>query len=133
MAKRGALLSLLVLFLAGCQSATEPESPAKFSDADKLIGSYRLKATPDEVAESGGLDNLPLLVIDKGFFRLVIDKEESTGGWQLKDGKLLLTDKESKETNAFSVSSDGTELMEDNNDPLVFVKVGVQPPPKSAR
>lgn len=133
MPKRLALVLAVLASLAACQPTPTDEPAPQFTDAGRLAGSYRLKATPDEVAEAGGLDKLPLLVLDKGFFRIVIDGEESSGAWSLQNGKLTLTDKATKESNSFSVSKDGTELMEESNDPVVFVKVGVEPPPKAAK
>lgn len=113
--------------MTGCQPKAQLAQPIAPKEASAIIGNYRLKATPDEVVEAGGLENLPLLVIQSDHFRLVIDKEESTGLWKYENGILTLSDKETGENTSFKADPTGTELTEQAEDPITFAKFGVNP------
>lgn len=130
---RSLLLPIALVTLIGCQPKSEPLIAQPPTDAAKILGTYRLKATPDEVAEIGGLEKLPQLVVNSDHFRLIIDGEESSGIWKYESGVLSLSDKETGETNTFKVDSTGTELTEESEDPIVFQKYGVGTPSAEAK
>lgn len=118
---------LLVLAIAGCQPKTQPEPivvPAK--QTEDIIGTYRLKATPDEVAEAGGLEKLPTLVIERDHWRMLVDGEESSGNWKYENGKLTLADKISGETQMFLSDMEGMDLIWQTDDPVRFAKYGAR-------
>lgn len=121
------LASLATLTLIGCQPKSEPNIAPPPKDSSAIIGTYRLKATPEESAEAGGLENLPTLVIKPDHFRIVIDGQESSGIWKYEAGILTLSDKETGENTRFKADTTGTELTEDAEDPITFAKFGVEP------
>jgi uncharacterized lipoprotein NlpE involved in copper resistance len=112
--------------LVGCQQKAEPVAAPAPKDSSVIIGTYRLKATPEESAEAGGLEKLPTLVIKPDHFRIVIEGQESSGLWKYEDGILTLSDKETGENTRFRADSTGTELTEDAEDPIIFAKFGVE-------
>lgn len=97
--------------------------PAK--QTSDVIGTYKLKATPDEIAEIGGLDKLPTLVIERDHWRLIMEDEESSGTWNYLDGQLTLADKNTGEKQIFLSDQGGLELVLQSEDPLRFAKFGV--------
>jgi hypothetical protein len=117
------LLAIGAIFLVGCQAKDEPLATA--ITKEKVIGEYRLKATPDEVAELGGLEKLPLLLIKADHWRMVVDGEESGGTWQIDGDQLSLQDKATGETTRFKPNANATELSELGEDPIVFARFGV--------
>ncbi|MFM9874613.1 MAG: hypothetical protein ACKVQS_14250 [Fimbriimonadaceae bacterium] len=130
MVQRSIILVILSAFvITGCQPKSEPSVSVVPKDSSVIIGSYRLKATPDEIAEAGGLENLPQLIIQSDHFRLVIDKTESSGIWKYESGIVSLSDKETGETTKFKADPTGTELTEVAEDPITFAKFGVEPLP----
>ncbi|QYK53789.1 MAG: hypothetical protein KF824_02585 [Fimbriimonadaceae bacterium] len=126
---RGVSMVLLVLAVAGCQPKTPSEPivvPAK--QTEDVIGTYRLKSTPDEVAEAGGLEKLPTLVIEHDHWRMLVDGEESSGNWKYENGKLTLSDKVTGENSVFLSDQGGLELVLQGEDPVRFAKYGAQKP-----
>ncbi len=119
---------MVLLVLVGCQPKPEPVVAPAPKDSSAILGTYRLKATPDETAETSGLESLPTLVIKADHFRILIDnKEESSGIWKYENGILILSDKQTGENTKFKADSTGTELTEESEDPLIFQKYGVDP------
>lgn len=125
-----AILGLLMI--GGCQKKVEAPAPEPASTSDQIIGTYRLKVSDDEVAEAGGLDKLPALVIEKDHWRMIASGEESSGTWVYRDGKLTLTDK-SGEQMVFLSDEGGIELVEQSDDPVRFAKYGVTPEKEKSR
>jgi len=120
---------LVVLALAGCQPKAPVEPivvPAK--QTEDVIGTYKLKATLDEVAEAGGLEKLPTLVIERDHWRMLVEGEESSGSWKYELGKLTLSDKVTGENSIFLSDQGGLELVLQGEDPVRFAKYGVTKP-----
>lgn len=131
---RSAPFLLTVLIIAGCQSGSSDKLQTTAPrQANAIEGSYRLKATPDEVVEAGGVENLPQLIIANDHWRIIAGDTESSGTWQYSAGKLDLTDKESGETTSFRADATATELEEIADDPIIFAKFGVTEPTKPAK
>lgn len=130
---RTLLLPAILLILIGCQPKPEALAAQPPSDSTKILGNYRLKVPAEQLAEIGGLDNLPQLIVNSDHFRLIIDGEESSGIWKYQSGTLSLSDKETGETTTFKADSTGTLLTEDAEDPLVFQKYGVGNTPAEAK
>lgn len=123
-------VALCALILTGCQAqrtlAEPPPIPAETST--QVLGLYRLKVSPDEVAEAGGLDKLPALVIEKDHWRMInTGGDDSSGTWVYNDGKLTLTDKTGEQT-VFLSDEKGLELVEQSDNPVRFAKYGAQEP-----
>lgn len=120
---------VLALCLAGCQPRPTDQptvNPAAASEG--VIGTYRLKATEEQIAEEGGLDKLPTLVIERDHWRMIVEGEESSGSWKYESGKLTLSDKTTGENQIFLSDQNGLELVLQDEDPIRFVKFGVNNP-----
>lgn len=120
---------VLALCLAGCQPKPPDQptvNPAAASEG--VIGTYRLKATEEQIAEEGGLDKLPTLVIERDHWRMIVEGEESSGSWKYESGKLALSDKTTGENQIFLSDQNGLELVLQDEDPIRFVKFGVNNP-----
>lgn len=125
-------MSLVCCVLAvGCQQKT-PENikspePDRQATAADIVGQYRMDATPDEVAEAGGLDNLPVLTLTKdGKWKLVAGDEEASGDYTFDSGVLTLVS--ASEEQKFTVSEGGFRLSEQGTDPAGFVKLPTTQP-----
>lgn len=82
-----------------------------------------MDATPEEVAEAGGLDAMPTLVLSAdGSWRLKVEDESSSGTYVLSAGVLTLSDTDGA-GQKFSVSEGGYRLDEQGDDPAAFVKL----------
>lgn len=119
------------MILIGCQPQSGDITTLPPKESSAIEGNYRLKATPDQIAEVG-VDSLPQLIIASDHWRMVIDDTESSGTWQYEGGVLKLSDKSTGETTAFKVDESATELTASGEDPIIFVKYGVANPSPEA-
>lgn len=105
-------------------SATENIAPDTSVEAEHLYGKYRMSATPEEVAEAGGLDALPTLYLSKeGKFSLNVDGEKTSGTYTYSPGSLTLKDSETGSETHFNVLKDGVEICYADDPSLGFIRV----------
>ena len=121
------VLSGAFLILAGCAKPQEPVSvpraaPDKAVAAAQLVGKYRMDATPDMVAEAGGLDKLAVLTLTADQkWTLIVGEDESSGTYTYESGRLTLVSEDEKQN--FTVSDGGFKLEEEGPNPAAFVKL----------
>lgn len=125
------LLACILVAVVGCSGSREPKTAAEESlstdvTANKMVGTYRMEATPEEIAQTGGVDRLPKLILKPtGEFTLTVESDVSKGKFIVKEGKVTLQEKEA-EPQVFRITEDGYKLTSEADEDIAFVRHGVE-------
>jgi hypothetical protein len=125
------ILATSLVVLVGCSGGTEKKAEkgqalATNVTANKMVGTYRMEATPEEIAQTGGVDRLPKLLLKAtGEFSLTVESDVSKGKFVVKDGKVTLQEKDA-EPQVFRITEDGYKLTSESDEDVAFVRHGVE-------
>ncbi len=125
------LLACILVTVVGCSGSGEPKTAAGASlstdvTANKMVGTYRMEATPEEIAQTGGVDRLPKLILKPtGEFTLTVESDVSKGNFIVKEGKVTLQEKDAV-PQVFRITEDGYKLTSEADEDIAFVRHGVE-------
>lgn len=125
------ILASILAIQVGCSGGAEAKTetgPALSTGvtANKMVGTYRMEATDEEIAQTGGIDRLPKLILKPtGEFALTVESDVSKGKFIVKDGKVTLQEKDA-EPQVFRITEDGYKLTSEADEDIAFVRHGVE-------